>query len=284
MLDYKKKQAIIIKASKSLVDELLATNTNNRNIKKMHRKWLEDAIDKKEFILTSQGIGVSTDGVLVDGQHRLAAIREAGYPPVELLVVTGLDPNSMIYIDQHAKRTTADMLRIHLDKSITTRMASIINSHLRLKEDEEGFSWIHGKPSLAAVSSMMDKYSDELDMLTSAGGATPRAGTYLALFHYMLKSGEDAAIHLATQVATGEKLLRTDPAYKLREYLYQAKNKGGYGSSGQMSDYKVAVTCCIAHSNDEKIEVLRGANSWHGLRLKPIYKVVPEARAKAAAA
>lgn len=274
MLDYTKKQAVIVKATKQLVDELLATNTNNRNIKKSHKKWLEGAIERKEFILTSQGIGVSDEGILVDGQHRLSAIREAGYPPVELLVVTGLEGKSMMYVDQHAKRTTADMLRVFLDKGITSRMAAIINSHLKLNENKDGFGWTRGKPSLQDVSNTMETYAEKLETLTEAGGATPRAGTYLALFHYLLKSGEDAAIDLATQIRTGENLLRTDPAYKLREYLIHRKRHGGYGSTGQMADYRATVQCCIAHSNGESVEVLRAANSWEGLRKKPEVRVV----------
>lgn len=282
-LDYSKKQALIVRATKSLVDELLAINTNNRNIKKAHKKWLEDSIERKEFILTSSGIGVSAEGILVDGQHRLSAIREAGYPPVELLIVTGLDGKSMMYVDQHAKRTTADMLKVFLDKTITTRMAAIINSHLRLVDEKNEFRWERGKPPLMAVSDMMEKYVEELTTLTDAGGSAPRAGTYLALFHYLLKSGEDAATHLATQINTGEKLLRGDPAYKMREYLQGKRRNTGYGSTGQMADYKVAVAVCIAHSKGESIDILRPAQSWEGVKKKPEYRVIPGSRATAAA-
>lgn len=283
MLDYTKKQALIVRTTKQLVDELLATNTNNRNIKKSHKQWLEGAIERKEFILTSQGIGVSSEGVLVDGQHRLSAIREAGYPSVELLVVTGLDEKSMMYVDQHAKRSTADMLKVFLDKNVTTRMAAIINSHLRFVDDKEGFHWDTKKPSLQAVSDAMDSYIEDLTSLTEAGGNTPRAGAYLALFHYMLKSGDDAALHLAAQIHMGEKLTRNDPAYKLREYLITRRRSGGYGSTGQMADYKVTVQCCIAHSTGSPIESLRPAVSWSGVKKKPEYRVIPQSQAKGVA-
>lgn len=265
MLDYSKKQAHILRANKQLVDELLATNTNNRNIKRKHQKWLESAIKDKEFILTSQGIGVSSKGILVDGQHRLAAIREAGYPPVELLVVTGLDGKSMMYVDQHAKRSTADMLKVFLDKNITTRMASIINSHLKISETEDGFSWQSNKPSLDEITKAMEEYLVDLELLTSAGGNQLRAGMYAALFHYYLRYDKNSALELAQQINTGEKLLRGDPAYKLREHMMGTNRRVSYGSSGQMLDYRYTVTGCIAHAKGEKIESLRPANSWIGL-------------------
>lgn len=268
-IDFSKKQALIVTANEEIVETLLSKNTNNRSIRKRNKEWLKNAIDKKEFILTGQGIGVSTDGVLVDGQHRLEALREAGYPPVELLVITGLDPKSMMYVDQHAKRSTADMLKIVLDKSITNREASLVNAHIKIGTNDEGdFVFAKGRISSDQVVEVMQENEDFISQLISAGGNTLRAASYCALFHYGLKFDKDRAISLAAKIHTGENLNRNDPAYKMRELLMSSHRKTTYGSAGQLADYKYGVSACISDALNEGLSVLRQASSWDRLPKK----------------
>lgn len=268
-IDFTKKQALIVTANEQIVESLLSKNTNNRSIRKGNKQWLKNAIENKEFILTGQGIGVSTDGILVDGQHRLEAIRESGYPPVELLVITGLDPKSMMYVDQHAKRSTADMLKIVLDKSITNREASLVNAHIKIIVNEDN-EFVFGKGRVAPdrVVEVMQENEDFISSLISAGGNMLRAGSYCALFHYGLRYDKDRAIELTAKINTGENLTRNDPAYKLRELLMSSHRRTTYGSAGQLADYKYAVSASISDALDEEINILRQASSWDRLPKK----------------
>ena len=275
MLDYSKKEAHIVKANKKLVDELLALNNNNRSPRKSHIKWLQQSIADKEFILTGQGVSVSESGVLIDGQHRLMAIREAGYPPVEFLLVTGVDDKAKIYVDMHAKRSTADMLKIVLNQDINARMAAIINFHLRVEQGEEDFICPETKrrPALDEVVAEMGESSYFINLLCDAMGNLGRAGTLAALFHYGRKYDEDTAIQLAEWVGTGENMTAEDPAYQLRNYLL-TRAKRQYGGSAQLTDYKHAVYGCLAHAKGEKVNRLYQAHSWNGLPERKRAKVV----------
>lgn len=264
-LDYTRKDAVIVKANKKLVDELLAMNINNRNPKPTHLEWLKKSIDAKEFILTGQGIGVSYTGNLIDGQHRLMAIRNAGYPPVELLVVTGLDDKAKVYVDQHAKRSTSDMLKIVLNQEVTARMAAIINFHLKLKESPEGFVWEKQKPSLDNIVEAMAEHAYIIDLLINAMGTLGRACMLCALFHYAKKYDEDTALQFAGQIGLGEGLKQDDPAYRIRNYIFGRGRKNQYGSSGQLEDYKNIVSGCIAHARGDQMTQLRIAHSWKDL-------------------
>lgn len=277
MFDFTKKEAKIIKTNKKIVDSLLEINLNNRNPKKGHLLWLSNAIADNNFILTPQGIGISKNGELIDGQHRLMAIRDAGYPEVEILVVTGLDPKARIYIDQHAKRSSTDMLKIVLDQNINHRMASLVNTHLKISEDDTGFSFKKSafqKPSLDKIVEVMEKYLYQFQLIISAAGKLPRAGVLVGYFHYALKYDIDAALELSQQVNDGEKLVREDPAYRLRAFLLGGTKRTCYGSAGQLEDYKNTVTACIAHANGEKLAALRPSNSWEGLPKKTRLSVV----------
>lgn len=263
-LDYTKKDAQIVKAGKKLVDELLSLNQNNRNPRQRHIEWLKEAINANEFILTGQGISVSAKGILIDGQHRLMAIRNANYPPVELLIVTGLDDKAKVYVDQHAKRSTSDMLKIVLNQEITTRMAAIINFHLKLKEKDEDFMLSSPKPLLDDIVDAMAEHSYILALILDAMGSLGRAGFICAIFHYAKKYDEDTALQFAHRVGIGEDLKQDDPAYRLRNYLF-TRGKKNYGGSAQLEDYKIAVTACIAHACGDKLESLRVSHNWNKL-------------------
>lgn len=65
--------------TKEKADEYLLGNHLNRPIKKRIDKIKNDLLHG-EFELTHQPIAVSSDGELIDGQHRLVAISETGIP------------------------------------------------------------------------------------------------------------------------------------------------------------------------------------------------------------
>lgn len=262
MLDYKKKQSVILKSSKALVDWLLTLNTNNRNVKKSHVEWLTKAIENGEFIFTGQGISVSKDGKLIDGQHRLIALREAGYPHVDLMVVTGLEEEAMIYVDQHAKRSSADMLKIVVNKNVTSYMAAVVNFHIKLNEGKDGFYFTNGKASLESIVEATEEYGDVIAEIIEASGKFRKAGALCGYLHYALKYNKDAALRFASEVSLGEGLKRHDPAYRLREAWLTRKSAGG---SAGLADYMLCVSACVADANKTDLQSLRPSSNWKGL-------------------
>jgi hypothetical protein len=63
------------------------------------------------WVLTHQGIAISKSGKLIDGQHRLAAVVKANVP-VEMMVFSGLDDESIFAIDQSRPRSKFDAIKI----------------------------------------------------------------------------------------------------------------------------------------------------------------------------
>lgn len=284
VFDHTKKAAHIVKASKKIVDYLLSLNINNRTIKKEHTKWLVASIKKGEFVFTGNAIGVSTKGALTDGQHRLTAIREAGYPPVELLVVTGLDDKAMIYIDQNARRSIADMLRIVLDRPISSKVAALVNLHIKLKEDdEEGFVIQRNRrPDLEAVVENTDEHGVFLTKLIGVLGQYKRAAIATAIFHLSQKYDQDAALDFARMLGgDGDDLEKSDPAFHVRSWI---KRYGTHGRGDQLTEYRIMVTALVAFANGKKLDKLLPSDSWEGLpaKVKP-RKVKSRAKLKVAA-
>ncbi len=65
--------------------EWLEANTTNRPLSRPVVRSFAEAMRRGEWLVTHQGIAFDVNGVLVDGQHRLAAIIEADLP-VQLTV------------------------------------------------------------------------------------------------------------------------------------------------------------------------------------------------------
>lgn len=72
----------------AIVEKLLDGNLRNRRLNAGHMKKLSIDIKNGRYIFNGQPIIRDTNGYLRDGQHRLIAIKEAGYPPVPILLVT----------------------------------------------------------------------------------------------------------------------------------------------------------------------------------------------------
>jgi len=112
--------------------DFLKRNPNNRkiNTKIVHRyaadikngKWKED---------TGELIKISEDGNLIDGQHRLSAIVEAGVS-VYLHVAFNVSSTVFDVLDTGKKRSASDVFEIK-NISYSTQLPSIISTFIRLE-------------------------------------------------------------------------------------------------------------------------------------------------------
>ena len=106
------------------------TNTNNRNVCQKHVARLARDMAEGKWILTHAGIAFSSDGTLLDGQHRLWAVVEADVS-VEMHVWFNVDPKSMMTIDCGKIRSTADILNIAGDNGdVTTYQLATLRAML----------------------------------------------------------------------------------------------------------------------------------------------------------
>lgn len=85
--------------------------SNNRNISWVKVKAYVEAMKRGEWELINDAICFDDKGKLINGQHRLAAVRESGIA-VEFLVTRGLPRSSASKMDIGRKRTAAERLKI----------------------------------------------------------------------------------------------------------------------------------------------------------------------------
>jgi hypothetical protein len=104
--------------------EYLDRNSGNRPITRRLVREFAEAMRRGEWRVTHQGIAFDTSGVLVDGQHRLAAVVEAG-TPVEMTIFTDVPAGAFDVLDTGKRRNAADVLAIEGEKSATMLAAMV---------------------------------------------------------------------------------------------------------------------------------------------------------------
>lgn len=89
----------------------LSQGMRQRSLRRSYVSRLVAAIGRGEFKTTHQPVAIDTDGMILDGQHRLAAVVESG-TAVDLLVAWDVDPDTFDVIDIGIARRASDTLTI----------------------------------------------------------------------------------------------------------------------------------------------------------------------------
>jgi hypothetical protein len=165
-------------------EEMLAANTANRPLSKSTVRAFAEAMRRGDWLVTHQGIAVDSNGVLVDGQHRLAAVIEAGLP-VEMTVFTEVEPDTFDVLDTGKRRNAADVLAIEGEK-YTTLLAAMVRT-VWLYHNRPDTSWSGGSaavtnhqivqtlaahPGIRDFVGLGERIANETGMIKSAAGAS----------------------------------------------------------------------------------------------------------------
>ncbi|MFJ9059248.1 hypothetical protein [Streptomyces sp. NPDC102409] len=129
----------ILDVSPELAARWLTHNTGNRPLSKGTVQQLAAQIQRGEWQLTHQGIAFDEDDVLIDGQHRLAAIVKAGIA-VPLTVTRGVPRTAFTVMDTGRKRTGRDTLALVGEANATHLAAALRGLHLYLHVPNSAWS------------------------------------------------------------------------------------------------------------------------------------------------
>lgn len=104
--------AEIVVVTPDLAKRWLGYNVRNRTLRDRYVARYARDMASDNWKLTGEAIKFDTNGALLDGQHRLAAVIKSGVA-VPFLVVRGLASESQDHMDTGNARTAADMLSIN---------------------------------------------------------------------------------------------------------------------------------------------------------------------------
>lgn len=207
----------------------LKQNTHNREIRDQKvDKWAH-AMSAGQWRLNGQTICFDPNGILVDGQHRLAAVVKSGVT-IQSVVVRGINMETQITVDTHTPRSFGDVLKWR-GESAPVGLAAAVRALYRFKF---GDGW-----ATQGNSDRTATYDDLLDVLKMYPGIRqsrivaehlrkqiPVPTAQMAALHYML--WETAPLEANTffdLLTSGESLKSNDPIYMLRRcFLNDARS------------------------------------------------------------
>jgi hypothetical protein len=215
-------------------------NPNNRGISPTKAAQTVHDVAHGAFTLNGESIIFSSEGNLLDGQHRLGACVEAA-KPITSVVALGFPPSAGDTVDQGKARTAGDTLTRNggVNGNVTACVARFLIGY----HDNDGtvfgrageysnaelITWIDSHPTLAPTVA----WAMSLKTLTT-GFVTV---TQMALARSILepKYGKTEVVRFLEQVAFGEHIGRTDPAFAVRKRLSMEKNKTGKRLSNHLA-------------------------------------------------
>ncbi|MQA08992.1 MAG: hypothetical protein GEU98_10695 [Pseudonocardiaceae bacterium] len=259
-----KTQKITPRTAQRWLDE---TNTSNRPLSKSVLRSFAEAMQRGDWKVTHQGIAFDTNGVLVDGQHRLAAIVEADMP-VEMTVFTDVPPDTFDVLDTGKRRNAADALAIEGEK-YPHMLASMVRT-VYLYENRSDAAWsgrsaavtnhqvletLDAHPAIRDVITLGERISTATGMIKSAAGAA----SYLV--ERVNKPGKLETWH--DGIIDGVGLTRNDPRLTFRNTMFRMARK----EAGQVQR---------RHDTREHVTLyLKAFNAWAAGESLPRLRYVP---------
>lgn len=214
----------------SIAEAYLLRNRSNRPV---YRPWIDalvDAIKRGEFLANAETIKFDEEGNLIDGQHRLQAVVEAGVP-VTMLVARGVPQQSVFSIDLSRRRTLPQTLRMlgELDATILSgaigwlyRLPDMFGSRRSTSVAQRHPTVIQGLNMLEENPGLRD--STRVALRAHRGsGIAPSVGA--ALYYLFSTVDEESAEEFFDLLATGDGLSAGHPIFVLRASAHKWQSK-----------------------------------------------------------
>lgn len=216
-------------------DWLAASTTRNRNLSKIRVERFALAIQRGQWRLTHQPIALDASGNILDGQHRLSAVVEAG-AGAPFMIAYDADPDTFAVIDTGAARTAANALQIagHPNAhALASATRLVLIYELCTGSTASGAVTASSLITTQDVLDVLDTARGELlaQMVPMAAGiqkrARMRAGarTWLAAWLTLLHEApghDEAKRRFCDGLADGAMLAPDSPVLVLRGYLGNA--------------------------------------------------------------
>lgn len=203
---------------------LLTMDKIQRPLKKSHVNFLAREMSNGKWGLTGESIKFSEDGTLIDGQHRLHAVKQSG-ESVRMLVVNGIKVDNYHKMDSGINRSSGDTLSAYGYKNSVTlasvakfvisyEMAERLNRKniVRLKiSNDDVINWV--KTSGITNRDLLEAQAASKEFRAI------RKVEMAALRYIYRKINKEKADKFWTCLSTGLGLDRKSPVYILRNRL-----------------------------------------------------------------
>jgi len=218
--------AEIIKITPDHAGELLKNNTINRPIFQQNVRKYSELMTNGLWGLNGETLIISSGGKLLNGQHRLLAIINAGIS-IEMLVVFNVNEELFDTIDTGKIRSAANVLSI---KGYSKKRASMLATAAKLNISMRNFGTIEGAnnyPHLVTPHLVLNEVEGDKDYAESANfllgykDLPLPAPSFLFLVYRMFKVDREFSTDWLHGFITGEDLGKGDYRVWVRSRLWK---------------------------------------------------------------
>lgn len=261
MAIYEDERTEIVTLTPAMACALVRLNRLNRVISENFVDRYANEIAKGGWLLTGQAIGVASNRLITDGQHRIWAVIMAGVP-IRVRVAFGLDEVSRDVVDVGNHRRVEHIWDLH-GIAYAKEKRTIVGGILELADGNQVLM------SARLGEQILDRHRDAVEWMVSEikkkwHGPRPQKPTQVALALAYEKHPQEIAI-LTDHVRTGLGL--TDGAAATMLYRYIQSTRGiasserpGHRSYQARDSYTEAVQkslrACLAHVRGETLQKL----------------------------
>lgn len=238
---------------------LLKSNAGNRRLDPGTVDRYAGAMRRGEWKLSHQGVAIDRDGVLLDGQHRLAAIVKAGVS-IRLAVVRQVDRDAFSVLDTGKRRGAGDTLRL-AGASDPLHLSAALR-YLRLYQTIPDSSWSSGQARLTndQILKLHDEHPRMSDCVRQARLVSTSTG--------IITSACATAIYLTSQapdvddeswfrgITTGANLDIGDPRLAFRTFFANTRAAAGKRRMDAREHVAIYIKARNAWVSGQKIKLL----------------------------
>lgn len=211
---------------------LLEANVRNRDIRESRVVHLAENIKREEWTLSTDCLGFDLDGVLLNGQHRLAACVASGMP-IEVGIFRNLPRKSQDIMDDTLRRGLGDALKLRGEVDVF-RLAAGIGWYARIIYAEmtgtPHYADNARRPSIPQLLQVFDENQGLRDGLTKTAPAMRalklRPGPALSVWYRLSIVHAAEADLFYDKLRSGADLSEGSPILALRRYSQEEINRG----------------------------------------------------------
>ena len=216
-----------VSVSPEIAKQWLSLNTQNRPLKDSVVLSYSKRMSSGQWMLNGQGIVFSKEGMLIDGQHRLAAVVKAN-KSIDFDVRFGVNSQAFETMDDGNKRSPSDVLAISGYKN-NTQLASIVKKILANNNaakdgtllgtsNKDVLSFVQDNPEIHEVTKIACRFKYRSNLLSVAD-----YGYFYWLFSHSEMGSEIYAYEFFDKLTKGSDLQENSPILVLIKRLTEAK-------------------------------------------------------------
>jgi hypothetical protein len=253
-------KAEVVTITPAMAEKWLDNNPKNRTLNKRRVARLVKSIKDGQWAVNGEAITIASNGTLVNGQHRLAAVM-VSKRPIQSWVIKGVPPEAMATIDLGAVRSLGNHLQMAGIKGAVYALASAV---IVCREFRTG-AYVHSKEK-TSPQEMLEFIEENKRILkaaeiyTAADKAEFRAllpqSLSIASYFMFSKVDRDKAETFFHKLVQGSSLGEKSPILKLRTALIGLRKQSKRAEDTRTESLHYLCTSFQAYLDEKRVDSL----------------------------